>query len=442
MAFTRPEEILAALEEGKPRLLIGTAESSQIDFKNQPYQLGTDKGKWELAKDVAGLANFAGGILVVGIRTEKTAGNFREIAADIRPVPVGMLNAEQHYSVIRDLVRPAVIFQIAYHSDPDQADCGYMTIRVEPLDEAERFALVRRMISTDERLTESIGVPIRDGDQTRWLSGDEVYRYLRDGQRAAKAMLATLTHETHASRGSEVSGEESRLGAEEAIRHLISFKDWDHPVLVWQSLPTRPVDLTKRMWGTQSIAEALRNHPSLRSSGFNWFFMTDPTSFDDGALASDGRHAIWVRENGTVTAAAPVKQDDMLTWAMRNPPQGPYRLNVLALVEMTLEYYRLLDGYILPGTNTSYQHVISTIGFSGEPGVILPSAPLTAIAVSEHQSTRDIRRTFPGSSNPEHEAYEALSLLYAAFRYGPRSIPFTSNDQVDSTELVEFARRH
>lgn len=440
MALSRPEEILAALAEGKPRLLVGTAESSQIDFKIQPYSLDTDKGRWELAKDVAGLANFSGGVLVIGVRTEKTAGNFLEIAVDTRPVPVAMLNAERHYNIIRDLVRPAVVFNVTYYPDPDETAKGYMTIHVEPLDEADRFALVRRMISVDDKLTESFGIPIRDGAQTRWLSGDEVYRYLRDGQRASKAILSTLANRNWLQHSLEPPSAESP-SSEDAIRRLISFKDWDdHPVLAWQSLPTRPVDLTKRMWGTQSISEALRNHPSLRGAGFNWSFMTEPTSFDDGVLASDGRHAIWVRENGTVTAATPVKQDDMLTWAMHNPEEGPYQLNVVALVEMTLEYYRLVDEFILPGTNTSYRHVISTTRFAEEPGVILPSAPLTAIAVSYHDAARDIKRDFPGSSQPEHEAYEALTRLYASFRYGPQSIPFSANDQIDAAQLVAFAR--
>jgi hypothetical protein len=441
MALSRPEEILAALAGGTPRQLLGTAESSQIDFKIQPYALNSDKGKWELAKDVAGLANFRGGILVVGVRTEKDAGNFLEIAAELRPVPLTMLDGERHHKIIRDLVRPAVTFNVAYSPDPGEITRGYMTIHVEQLDEFDRFALVRRMTTIDDKPTESFGVPIRDGAQTRWLSGDEVYRYLRDGQRASKTILPNSIDMSQPTHSTEPSGISSII-AEEDIRSLISFKEWDQPVLAWQSLPTRPVDLTKRMWGQQGISGALRNHPSLRDYGFNWYFLAEPVPLDDGVLTSDGRHAIWVRENGTITAAAPIKQDDMLTWAMGNPSEGPYKINLIALIEMTLEYYRLVDGFILPGTNIQYQHVISTIGFAEKPGVILPSALPKAISMSQNRATRDVRREFQGSSNPEHEAYEALAFLYAAFQYSPQSIPFSADGQIEAQQLVEYARNN
>jgi hypothetical protein len=55
-----------------------------------PYVLGTPKGKWELAKDVAGLANLGGGLLVIGVGTKKKEGNFSEIASELRPAPVGL----------------------------------------------------------------------------------------------------------------------------------------------------------------------------------------------------------------------------------------------------------------------------------------------------------------------------------------------------------------
>ncbi len=49
--------MLAALANARPSRLVGAPETSRIDFEIQPYALDTDKGKWELAKDVGGLAN-------------------------------------------------------------------------------------------------------------------------------------------------------------------------------------------------------------------------------------------------------------------------------------------------------------------------------------------------------------------------------------------------
>lgn len=50
-------DLVAALAQGTPGRLLGTAESDRLDFKQSPYPLQTDKGKYDLCSDVAALAN-------------------------------------------------------------------------------------------------------------------------------------------------------------------------------------------------------------------------------------------------------------------------------------------------------------------------------------------------------------------------------------------------
>jgi hypothetical protein len=65
-----PAELLAHLEAGNFEAIVGTTEDRRIDFKGQPYDLGSERGKYELAKDVA---SFASGRLsaaiVIGVAT-------------------------------------------------------------------------------------------------------------------------------------------------------------------------------------------------------------------------------------------------------------------------------------------------------------------------------------------------------------------------------------
>jgi hypothetical protein len=432
VGLSQPDEILAALEAEKPGALIGTPESAQIDFKAMPYLLETPKGKWELAKDVAGLANLGGGVLVIGVRTEKTEGNFREIAAELRPVGVAMLDRVRYHDVIRDLVRPAVGFEVAYFPDPDHAGKGYMTILVKPLAEADRYALVRRMITEDDKEIDAIGVPVRDSDQTRWLSADEVYRLLRDGQRANSPQ--------HAQVQPPMTAED--LNWDQAVEALVELKDWDGPLLIWQSMPLKPVDLLSRMWGQASISHTLADPPSLRSGGFNWYFFNQVGQFDGGALASDGRRAIWVAPNGVVTAAA-TANDEMLAWAMHNHPGEPQRLNVIAVIEITLEYFRLVDEHILPGTATKFRHSIATRKFAGDPPVALPGGlPNVVFPFSGHSATEDKRYQFDQSvpADAEVDAYEALWRLYATFQFGPDKVPFADNGRINSSQLLEWLK--
>jgi len=431
--LSRPEDVLSALAEQRPDRLIDTYESAEIDFKSQPYQLDTDKGKWELSKDVAGLANLTGGVLVIGVRTVKTEGNFREVAKQLRPVPVAELNREKYHSIIRDQIRPAVDFDIAYYPDPGQGGKGYMTIHVKPLPESERYALVRRMVTDEGQLVDSMGVPVRDGDQTRWLSVDEVYRLLRDGQLAS----APTRRETQATVIVET------LNWDDAADRLVELKDWEDPLLIWQSRPQKSVDLLSRMWGKDSISQALFDPHPIRPNGFNWYVLTQPKQFDGGALSSDGRRAIWVTPNGMVTAVATVN-DEMLAWAMQNRPGYPQRLNVLAVTELTLEYFRLVDERIVAGTETRYTHSIAMRKFAGDPPVVLPEGlPNMVSSLSGRSTSQDTRYEFDQyiPANPERDAYDAMYRLYASFQLGPDRVPFADDDsRIDTVKLLEWLR--
>jgi hypothetical protein len=125
------------------------------------------------------------------------------------------------------------------------------------------------------------------------------------------------------------------------------------------------------MWGKRGIAESLRTFSPHRGNGFNWHVWSDAESLDDGALLSDGRKAVWLQENGLLTAAA-VVNDSMMAWTWRAVPASPYRLNLIALTEMTLEYFRMADEIVIPRAGAPYQHAIETRRFAGKPGVTSP----------------------------------------------------------------------
>jgi len=430
-----PEDVLAALTQGKPSLLLGMEETARIDFKGEPYLLGTEKGKWELGKDVAGLANLSGGVLVIGVRTKKTNGNFLDVATELCPVTVAMLDKKQHHSVIRDVVRPAVDFEIAYHDDPDEPGKCYMSIQISPLHHHERWAIVRRMVTDEGKLVDGMGVPIRDGDQTRWLSGDEVYRLIRDGQRSSSPGNRAASAVT--ARDSPVA---AVLDPDKAVDRLIALKDWQEPVLIWQSMPGGPENLLPRMWEQDGIAHAIRFPSALRGSGgFNWNFWTDAEHFDDGAMLSDGRHAMWVQENGLVTAAA-IVNDEMLAWATRSPEGGPYQLNLIALVEMTLEYFLLIDRAVVGGA--LYNHAIETRGFAGERGVTLSLALPHFVLGHQYPAGQDRRYDFEATCDAGRDAYEALWRLFTNFKLPRDKVPFSTDSKIDAGQLLEFLKTH
>lgn len=71
-----PDHVRFILKSGHFNELIGTVEDEHLECKAAPYQLQSEHQKQELAKDVAGLANAGGGIILIGVRTERDPTHF------------------------------------------------------------------------------------------------------------------------------------------------------------------------------------------------------------------------------------------------------------------------------------------------------------------------------------------------------------------------------
>src|SRR5437763_1414615 len=87
VAVLGPASALHLLTAGRADLLRGQPESDWLEAKGQPYRLDEESESFELAKDVAALANGPeGGIIVLGLTTRKQAGD--EYVAGLNPFPV------------------------------------------------------------------------------------------------------------------------------------------------------------------------------------------------------------------------------------------------------------------------------------------------------------------------------------------------------------------
>ncbi|MCY3950021.1 MAG: hypothetical protein OXF61_12565, partial [Acidimicrobiaceae bacterium] len=109
------EGIRAVLEEGRDEELIGLAETDWLDFKDQPYALhAANPGEqlqhaWELAKDVAAMANNPhGGCIVIGVRTKPDPLNSEDIADSIRHFPCGLLDVKRYTDAVEAHSYPAL----------------------------------------------------------------------------------------------------------------------------------------------------------------------------------------------------------------------------------------------------------------------------------------------------------------------------------------------
>ncbi len=129
MTVNSQVELAEAVRAGEAHRLRGTAESSWVDFKQQPYRLSDASPRAELAKDVAALANAQGGCVVIAVQTEQR-GN-QEVAVRERPLPAALAAVKRHRDVVHQAVFPAVRgLHIDWYPIIGDAERGLLLIEV------------------------------------------------------------------------------------------------------------------------------------------------------------------------------------------------------------------------------------------------------------------------------------------------------------------------
>ncbi|MFK0114081.1 helix-turn-helix domain-containing protein [Streptomyces sp. NPDC091217] len=192
--------IVTLLAQQRPEAVLGMTESEWVDFKSTglegPYDLGQESKKYELAKDVAAFANTNGGLIVCGFKATRRPTDLHETVVKPTPFAKRLVNAEKYKKVIAEYVRPLVSVEFSWFDDPTHQDLGYLVIEVQALPESDRWALVTRTLSEEGRLVKGgVSIPRRHGDQTEYVTPDEVYRLINNGFHAEPTLDLDLSVE-------------------------------------------------------------------------------------------------------------------------------------------------------------------------------------------------------------------------------------------------------
>ena len=434
MAVDSMVQLVSSLAAQRPHEILGTPESESVDFKSVPpagpYDLSTDKGKFELAKDVAAFANASGGLIVCGFKAKKKQTELHEVAEKATPFDKKVVDSTKYKDVITEYVRPLLKVEFFWFDHPaEDSDVSghYFVIEVPALPEADRWAMVNRGITDKGQfIKNSWTIPIRNGDTTAYLSPDEVYRLLNDG--------------LHTRRGPAVAPTPAadRARVRETLRTAAGMEET--PVLFFQSVPDHPRGLVSGMYADGGLRDILGNQDTLREAyAFNWASEHNrPEPRAGGLLLADGsRRGLQIESDGAVTGAA-AANENMLGWAMEPGVPQPSRISVFVLTEITLEYFRLVDRHVLPLVDSTWTHRIVASDFTRPPARTLapgndPSFPLRG---APQPATSDTwNHSWQAVGNPERDAYEALSRIYSLFGLDVSTNPFVDADRVVTAKL-------
>ncbi|NUR03649.1 MAG: ATP-binding protein [Streptomyces sp.] len=164
----------AALQ-GRWDSILGLPETSWLEVKGEIYALDQDGPRAELCKDVAAMANAQGGLLLVGLRTEMTDG--QEIVSELRPVPQRLVDPARYRKVLVEQVRPPVR-DLHIEWVGCRENSGVLVLHIPPQPSADKPFVVP---AADPKGREGVAIPVRSGEDTRWLKPAELQRLLALG---------------------------------------------------------------------------------------------------------------------------------------------------------------------------------------------------------------------------------------------------------------------
>lgn len=439
-------ELGAALGAGDFARVTGTAESQWVDFKAHGYatapeseQQLTKYGRWELCKDVAAFANGGGGSIVIGYPEERDESRAVAVAATPQPVSKVSINRDAYSKTVvegRWLYPAPRGVRFTWYDDASDASRGIFEIHVPPQKDQLRPFVMRRLVDAEDREFDAIGVPEREGDRTFWLPPEQVQQEMNAGRlaRIFPHVSAPTPEPPRLERGQD---------ADERIHAIEDSRGWGElPALILQAVPSAGPSRLPQFFDPGGPVDALQQPASLRASGFN-FVTLGPIEFVDGnAVARSFPETAAVLEPDGFFTAGWLAHREMLGWAV-TPPNAEYvRLNPIAVVELTYEFFRYVTSSLMPRADVDWSFRIACLRFAGggvvlEPGRgrrVMPSLDAAA-------SGDDWRRWLPdvGDRDPARLAFEALAELYALFGHGDGAIPFSKSDSriVDEHELLQ-----
>ena len=444
-------DILGILAAGDFSPLIGEFETEELECKRQPYGLDSDEQKLELAKDISGLANAKGGLLLIGFATKKSPTHGQDEIHCPRPFPLDRFNADQYRQVIQSWLWPPAerVDVIIFPSSIDNLR-GVASIVVPQVSEENRPQLVAKTMLDSSRKIEIIfGYCNRNHSQVAHYDVARLHALLRDGihfdsrmRLGFEALQIMIEGIGVTALSAPVPPENVEVRIEDAIR-AAGFNE--KPVFALISVPKRKLDLRQLFEARDTpLVDILEDPPTIRSGGFN-LNVGHHSRIVEGRLRRvvfEGYGLLEFHRDGVAIYVAP-GDGGRLCWGRAERQVDSYLINQMALVEMTYLFCKALrllyEGRLQSGECFDLQMKILRLG-KGVKNFLLEPGPLDGFGGPSIEQAPSVSRTFHTEvrydlDSPERAAVLILSELYNWVGYEESSVPYTA--VVDGRRVIE-----
>lgn len=452
-------QVTAAITSGNIDSLKGEVENEWLECKGQPYPVHAEHGKRELSKDVSSLANRSGGLILIGLRTEKSATHFGDEIVETRPLDRSLVDPDQYLKVLREWIFPDLEgIQVTWHKS--DAAKGIFVIEIPPQPDEKKPFLIFRTVDLKKNVEILFGYAQRKKENSEPMTIEQIHSLLRMGmgyerimhQRfaAIESLLEIILSGQAQIQPAPLTVAKSESAAPtlddllpvalQEARRAAGIRDTKFMFLIAAPQPFVEIE---GIFGTEKtgIRHLLENPPSLRLGG--WDLETGTSSqIIKGKLVRTLIHERKVLElykNGVALFSARADQE-FLCWGSEDG-----RINPVALIETVLNFLHFYRD-VIPYMKPQPDYLLITLGIAN-----LQTAPLNHLLPHGIKSLAFVVNT-RGANAPENgfetqvrvqipeflpqkAAYDLVKEVYLWFGYEESKVPYVKRH--DNTAIID-----
>jgi hypothetical protein len=442
---------LWVIERKIRRLRRGSLETEEVDFKSEPYQLSTERQKYSLLEDVTAFANYEGGLIIIGCRTESAEAE-GDIVTELRLIQRNLINQDSYRSLCNEFIYPPIGgLKFFFFGGPAPEDRGLAVISVPKASEAERPHLIAHSISSDSerKMTTRYALVSRTGPRNSPFPVQSLHGLIRLGSVIAnfepslkfiEQQIVSLNQkaELENTRPRQIELSQNRKTFLESLPDFL--KDIgraNKATLVLAAFPSIKMTLPEIYDGASNLSATFDNAPMLRENGFG-FSISQPAQIANGVARRKLRpsnKATQLSNSGRLLVAVPA-DENFLAWAQHRAEDEPIRYRSYILAEacyLFASYVKNVYGAMSPIPpeidilvalrNSFVNGLAPLLGVARDNGQYYHSW-IEPQAAPKNNLSKTIRVT--STMSTERLAFEIRACIYRRFGFVDEAIPYAA----------------